>query len=266
MVCDGRFSKSWWSPILIWRFSSTASTGPPSIFTPDTVWAAIFANAIQVYADFSGYTDMATGLACVLGIELPPNFRLPFTAQSTTEFWQRWHISFSSWLRDYLYIPLGGNRQGDWDTYRNLIITMLLGGLWHGASWNYVLWGGSQGVLLILERHVSGGKKIQPAAWTRPEARLRAIACFTTFSVTLVLFRSRDLHTAESVFRKLAFLDTAGMSWIHWSVLAFVPAVWVGGFIANGLSIHPRALAWSNPAATRGRRFPGPRHPAVYAL
>lgn len=219
----------------------------PAIFTPYTVWAAIFSNAIQVYADFSAYTDMATGLACILGIQLPPNFNLPFVAQSITEFWQRWHISFSSWLRDYLYIPLGGNRQGAFNTYRNLILTMLLGGLWHGASWNFVLWGGSQGLLLVTERLFSGGRSIQPAPWDRASAWFRAIACFTTFSVTLVLFRSKDINTTGVVFRKLAFQDTGGISWIYAPALIFVPAFLAGGFAAANLPQRNWRLAWSNP-------------------
>jgi alginate O-acetyltransferase complex protein AlgI len=218
----------------------------PVAFTPYTIWAASFSFAIQVYADFSAYTDMATGLACVLGIELPPNFRLPFTSQSTTELWQRWHISLSTWLRDYLYIPLGGNRRGEARTCLNLMITMLLGGLWHGAGWTFVIWGGLQGVLLVVERLLSGGKRIQPMPWTRPEAWLRTIACFTAFTATLSVFRSRELDTAAIVFRKLFFLDTSGIDWIHWSCLVFVPAFWIGGFILRALP-SPRPLAWSNP-------------------
>jgi alginate O-acetyltransferase complex protein AlgI len=111
---------------------------------------------IQIYCDFSGYTDIAIGSAKLLGIDLVENFRLPFFADSPTDFWSRWHISLSTWLRDYLYIPLGGNRHGVAATYRNLMVTMLLGGLWHGASWNFVLWGAYHGALLIAYRLVFG--------------------------------------------------------------------------------------------------------------
>ena len=104
-------------------------------------WSATFAFAMQIFFDFSGYTDIARGCGRLLGYEFPVNFRRPYLAASITEFWRRWHISLSSWLRDYLYIPLGGNRRGNWRTYENLMVTMLLGGLWHGASWNFVLWG-----------------------------------------------------------------------------------------------------------------------------
>ncbi len=218
----------------------------PEGFTPATVWAAVFSTAIQIYADFSAYTDMATGLACVLGIELPPNFRLPFISQSTGELWQRWHISFSSWLRDYLFIPLGGSRHGEWNTYRNLLVTMLVAGLWHGASWHFVLWGGSQGVLLVLERMIFGAG-IKPAQWDRPSAWVRATACFTTFSVTAVLFRATNFHNAAEVYRKLGFQNTSGISWLYWPVLVFVPAILVGGFIVVALPRRPRPLAWTNP-------------------
>jgi len=106
----------------------------------------------QIYCDFSGYTDIARGIAYFLGVELVPNFRAPLLAASITDFWRRWHISLSQWLRDYLYISLGGNRLGAWRTYANLMTTMLLGGLWHGADWKFVTWGGIHGLLLALER------------------------------------------------------------------------------------------------------------------
>jgi D-alanyl-lipoteichoic acid acyltransferase DltB (MBOAT superfamily) len=113
---------------------------------------AAYGYALQIYCDFSGYSDMAIGLAILLGFRLPENFRSPYRAASVTEFWRRWHISLSTWLRDYLYIPLGGNRLGRWRTYLNLMLTMLLGGLWHGANWVFVLWGALHGVGLSLER------------------------------------------------------------------------------------------------------------------
>lgn len=119
---------------------------------------AAYGYALQIYCDFSGYSDMAIGLALLLGFRLPENFRSPYLSGSIQEFWRRWHISLSSWLRDYLYISLGGNRRGRFRTYLNLMITMLLGGLWHGANWVYVLWGGLHGMGLALERFFSGRK------------------------------------------------------------------------------------------------------------
>ncbi len=117
-----------------------------------TAWLGLYAFAFQIYFDFSGYTDIAIGCAGLLGFRLPPNFKRPYTARSFTEFWRRWHISLSFWLRDYLYKPLGGNRKGHIRTYINLMITMLLGGLWHGASWTFLLWGFLHGLFLALER------------------------------------------------------------------------------------------------------------------
>ena len=115
-------------------------------------WLALFAYTIQLYFDFSGYSDMAIGLGMMVGFRFPENFRHPYLSHSITEFWQRWHLSLSSWLRDYLYIPLGGNRNGSIMTYRNLFLTMLLGGIWHGAGWAFVIWGAWHGTLLALER------------------------------------------------------------------------------------------------------------------
>jgi alginate O-acetyltransferase complex protein AlgI len=115
-------------------------------------WVGVLAFSMQIYFDFSGYTDIARGCARLLGYEFPSNFERPYLARDITEFWRRWHISLSTWLRDYLYIPLGGNRRGAVRTYLNLLITMGLGGLWHGASWNFVIWGLYHGVLLMLHR------------------------------------------------------------------------------------------------------------------
>ncbi|GJM40175.1 MAG: O-acyltransferase [Ardenticatenaceae bacterium] len=117
-----------------------------------TILLGVVAFALQIYGDFSGYSNIARGISRLMGFELMVNFRLPYFALNPTDFWQRWHVSLSSWLRDYLYIPLGGNRGGKWSTYRNLMLTMLLGGLWHGAAWNFVIWGGFHGTILIIYR------------------------------------------------------------------------------------------------------------------
>lgn len=114
----------------------------PGLFDAATLWLGLFAYSVQIFCDFSGYSHMAFGIALILGFRLPENFRMPYLAESIAEFWHRWHISLSSWLRDYLYIPLGGSRCSEPRVHANLMITMLLGGLWHGASWNFVLWGG----------------------------------------------------------------------------------------------------------------------------
>ncbi len=119
-----------------------------------TVLLGVYAFAFQIYCDFSGYSDIARGVAKLLGVELMVNFDRPYLALNPSDFWRRWHISLSTWLRDYLYVPLGGNRHGRAKTYRNLMLTMLLGGLWHGAAWNFILWGAYHGALLMAHRLV----------------------------------------------------------------------------------------------------------------
>ena len=155
-------------------------------------WLAFYAYAFQIYFDFSGYTDMAWGLAGLLGFRLPVNFRHPYLAENPREFWQRWHVSLSTWLRDYLYVGLGGNRRGALRTHANLIVTMVLGGLWHGAAWTFVLWGAYHGVWLSLHRLVSGRPPETPA-W------LRRLVTFHLVSIGWVLFRSPTLAMAGSV-------------------------------------------------------------------
>jgi len=152
-------------------------------------WSAVVSFGIQIYFDFSGYTDMAIGMAKLLGFHFPVNFRRPYLASSITDFWHRWHISLSRWLRDYLYIPLGGNRGGRWQTYRNLMLTMLLGGLWHGASWNFVIWGGYHGALLSFERMFRRAGNAQPGRWT-VFYPLQALATFALVTIGWVFFRA----------------------------------------------------------------------------
>ena len=202
-----------------------------NVLSPSTVWLGIFAYSIQIFCDFSGYTDMARGIAKILGFELPINFNLPYTAQSITEFWQRWHISLSTWLRDYLYIPLGGNRKGALRTYINLMVTMLLGGLWHGASWNFVLWGGLHGIYLASERLVFA-KKLTENSWVSLRAWIRALLVFGLVSVTWVPFRSPNWATTVVIFKKLFFVGTQyNFEWYFvWAVLA-VPLIVIGGML-----------------------------------
>ena len=162
--------------------------------TPSTgdAWFGVVAYAFQIYFDFSAYSDMATGLGRMFGFEFPPNFNSPYRSESITDFWRRWHISLSTFLRDYLYIPLGGNRIGPARTYLNLIIVMLLGGLWHGANWTFVAWGAFHGVLLALERATD--KKCLYAWLPRP---LRMLATFVLVLFSWVLFRSATFHEAS---------------------------------------------------------------------
>lgn len=156
-------------------------------------WYGVAAYAFQIYFDFSGYSDMAIGLGLMLGFVFPKNFDSPYRSASITEFWRRWHISLSTWLRDYLYLPLGGNRKGTRRTYVNLFLVMLLGGLWHGAAWQFVIWGGFHGVLLALER-VRGKRPLIPGL-TRP---LRVAFTFFLVLISWVFFRAEGLGEALS--------------------------------------------------------------------
>ena len=159
LIMGGLFKKAVISDYLKVNFVDRVFDAPLMYSGLENLLAA-YGYALQIYCDFSGYSDMAIGLALLLGFRLPENFRNPYAASSIAEFWRRWHISLSSWLRDYLYIPLGGNRLGRWRTYVNLMVTMLLGGLWHGANWVYVLWGALHGTGLALERIFAGKKEV----------------------------------------------------------------------------------------------------------
>jgi alginate O-acetyltransferase complex protein AlgI len=163
---------------------------------------AFYLYAIQIYYDFCGYSEMAIGIARTLGFKFPRNFARPYLAASITEFWRRWHISLSSWLRDYLYIPLGGNRKGRVRTYVNLAVVMLLGGLWHGAAWTFVVWGGIHGGLLAVERLL----KYRPAT-----GMARFAGIFITFhlvAISWVFFRSPDFVAAGEFFKGMLTADS----------------------------------------------------------
>jgi alginate O-acetyltransferase complex protein AlgI len=167
-------------------------------------YAAVVGYSLQIYCDFSGYTDIAIGSALLLGVRFPKNFDAPYTAADISDFWRRWHISLSTWLRDYLYIPLGGNRRGPLRTYANLMITMLLGGLWHGASWTFVVWGGIHGGALALTRAYQEWRGDRGPLLAGPLGR--AIAVFGTFhlvSAAWIFFRAESFEKARLVFERL---------------------------------------------------------------
>jgi alginate O-acetyltransferase complex protein AlgI len=155
----------------------------------------LYSFAFQIYYDFSGYCDMARGIALLLGYELPLNFMEPYLSRDPTEFWRRWHITLSRWLADYLYIPLGGNRRGTARTRINLMLTMLLGGLWHGASWSFVAWGGLHGLLLVLHRSI-GGRRTRFDAPLRASDLPRMFLLFNVVCLIWVFFRAETLDGA----------------------------------------------------------------------
>ena len=176
--------------------------------------------SIQIYADFSGYSKIARGTAKLLGIELMKNFEQPYLSTNITEFWRRWHISLSSWLKDYLYFSLGGNRNGKYNTYKNLMITMLLGGLWHGASWNFVIWGGLHGAYLIIHKLILKGEKIRN---TNVKSFKFSIVLNIIFTYILVLFtwlffRAPDLNTVRLFFKKIIYWESSEYSLLFTSI------------------------------------------------
>jgi D-alanyl-lipoteichoic acid acyltransferase DltB (MBOAT superfamily) len=170
----------------------------------------VYAFALQIYADFSGYSDMARGSARLLGIELPINFEQPYLSRNITEFWRRWHISLSTWLRDYLYVPLGGNRDGRRRMYRNLLLTMLIGGLWHGAALTFVIWGGIHGLLLVghrVWRQARGGRaRTEHDPVTRADVWL-VLGTFHVTCLAWVFFRAPTFGAAISFLSRIARLQ-----------------------------------------------------------
>lgn len=208
--------------------------------------AATYSFAFQIYFDFSGYTDIARGLALLLGYEIPFNFKEPYLSRDPSEFWTRWHITLSSWLRDYLYIPLGGNRGTFARTAINLVITMLLGGLWHGASWTFVVWGGLHGVLLVLYRPfaIRRDHLDPPLGWTDIP---RVLAMFHAACVAWIFFRAPSLDVAWSMVGQLVSGDFRS----DWPVFQM-------GVIAACALLHPleryarlRSSRWQEIVATR---------------
>ncbi|MDI3503083.1 MAG: alginate O-acetyltransferase complex protein AlgI [Candidatus Cloacimonadota bacterium] len=201
----------------------------PALFSGAEILMGVYAYALQIYCDFSGYSDIAIGVAALLGFTLPINFNSPYKASNITDFWRRWHISLSSWLRDYIYIPLGGNRKGKARQYLNLMITMLLGGLWHGASWNFVFWGALHAVALILDKAWLSLK----LAHTKLMKILGVIVTFHFVCFAWIFFRSRNFETAWLILTRIATAFNAPLL-LHWfnnyQVIAFLIII---GFLAH---------------------------------
>lgn len=185
-------------------------------------WLVCVGYTFQLYFDFAGYSDMAVGLGYMFGLRIPQNFNSPYKALDPSDFWRRWHISLSTCLRDYVYIPLGGSRGGDWGTYRNLALTMLIGGLWHGANWTFVVWGAYHGVLLALYRRYAD-------PWDRLPAAFRQAVTFILVVVGWVFFRSTDFTMAWTLLTRMA-TPVSGTLVAGWPLFVLTIAV---------------ALAWS---------------------
>ena len=188
-------------------------------------WGAVFAFAMQIYFDFSGYSDIAIGSARLLGFDFPENFRRPYLATSVGDFWRRWHISLSTWLRDYLYVPLGGNRGGTFATVRNLMITMLLGGLWHGANWTFVAWGAYHGVLLCIERIVRVSRGDESRGFERV---VRVLVTFILVTFGWILFRAPTFAEAGTVITSLVAGGAGAWPLVTWTFVPPLVALVIG--------------------------------------
>lgn len=182
----------------------------PLNYSGADVLLSLYAYAVQIYCDFSGYTDIAIGCAILMGFKFPKNFDSPYMSASPQEFWHRWHITLSTWLRDYLYIPLGGSRQGNWRTNLNLMITMLLGGLWHGANWTFIVWGALQGVYLVVHRLWGQIKlpALQKMRKTTIWLWVSRLIFFHAICLTWVFFRAPSFSIAFEIFGQLANIGT----------------------------------------------------------
>jgi alginate O-acetyltransferase complex protein AlgI len=181
----------------------------PSIYPSFGLLIGVYLFALQIYADFAGYSSIARGVAKLLGFELMRNFEQPYFATNITDFWRRWHISLSSWLRDYLYIPLGGNRRGNVRTYVNLMLTMLLGGLWHGASWTFVIWGGLHGTYLALHKWILSARAPETDAVGRPTLLRSCAGAILTFHLVClawVFFRAQNFGAAREYLASMLTL------------------------------------------------------------
>jgi D-alanyl-lipoteichoic acid acyltransferase DltB (MBOAT superfamily) len=203
----------------------------PTRYGAGDILAATYGYAAQIYCDFSAYSDMAIGLAALLGYRFPRNFEQPYRSTSLQEFWRRWHISLSSWLRDYLYIPLGGSRHGLARTCLSLMITMLLGGLWHGAAWTFIAWGALHGVVLCIER---AWGELKPAHWPAWPKIIGLLITFHIVCLSWILFRSDSFGTALAMLQGLTRPA---------QITQLTP--FLAGVIAIGLGIHflpPRLL------------------------
>lgn len=221
--------------------------------TAADAWLGAVAYAIQLFFDFSGYSHMAVGLGLMMGFRLIENFNHPYISQSITEFWRRWHISLSTWLRDYLYIPLGGNRKGPVRTYVNLILTMLLGGLWHGANWTFVLWGAWHGTIMAIERAVG---LHGPGSTEHPRESVIRRVILTAWTMLLVLigwvlFRAENVSAAVRMYKGMAGANGLGFSdAFEWQIGGVAVSL---TFLAIALVyIQPMVEAWYKRAETQG--------------
>jgi len=234
---------------------------PSACSAPDLL-LALYLFAIQIYCDFSGYTDIARGVSKLLGIELRINFNQPYLATSITDFWRRWHISLSTWLRDYVYIPLGGNRHGTWATYRNLMTTMVLGGLWHGANWTFVVWGALHGLYLaghklILDRFGAPERIDRGPLATAVPGVFKGLLTFHLVCVTWIFFRADSFSQAWTFLVRIFTWNMASeLPALQWASPRLV--ILIGGVFAIDViqrSTGDHVIFRSLPAVARGAAY-----------
>ena len=234
---------------------NTAYADPAQFSGLELAFAAV-AYALQIYCDFSGYSDMAIGIALLLGFRFPKNFDSPYKSATITEFWRRWHISLSTWLKDYLYISLGGNRKGRFRTYVNLVVTMLLGGLWHGAAPRFVLWGGFHGLLLALHKFLMRLFPRMKATGADMKRRWRIAGIFVTFHLVClgwIFFRARDVGTGadilEQVFTNFDISLIPNIITGYWEIFAMMLVGYVAHFTPRRLQERACDAVIRNPLA-----------------
>ena len=233
----------------------------PGAFRPYVLWIALFAYAVQIYCDFSGYTDMALGCAQLLGYRLSQNFYLPYLAPNIAEFWRRWHMSFSYWLRDYLFIPMGGSKGSSLRTYRNLIVVMVMGGLWHGAGLTFIVFGLVHGGWLCLHRVFRAWAQLRPrvdtALKTFAGTCCRIALTFVVFSLTLILFRAASLSLAADYLGRMFSFVNAGRG----EPFNLTNIVLLAALVAVGHLLAARERWWrlleSVPPVVRGAAYAG---------
>ncbi|MCC8071628.1 MAG: MBOAT family protein [Bacteroidales bacterium] len=221
----------------------------PTLYSGFENLMGVYGFTLQLYCDFSGYSDMAIGIALLLGYEFADNFRSPFKSQNPTEFWRRWHISLSSWLRDYLYIPLGGNRCSKTRKNANLMTTMVLGGLWHGASWMYVIWGALQGVFLIGHKELKARVKPRSATWWRVVANV--FITFNLIALSFMFFRARSMEVVGGMVHQIVhdFHLSVAPQFIEGYLLIVVA-------ILGGYAMHFAPTRWTRHLQQRYAALP----------
>jgi alginate O-acetyltransferase complex protein AlgI len=259
LIMNGMFKKMVVSDYISVNFVDRVFNDPQLYNGFDNLMA-VYGYSIQIYCDFSGYSDMAIGLAALLGFTLPINFRSPYKATSITDFWRRWHISLSSWLRDYLYISLGGNRKGKIRTYVNLFITMLIGGLWHGRATSFIIWGGLHG--LALAAHKVWARYVP---WAKSESKLyklvMGLVTFHFVAYCWIYFRAKSMDKVNQIINQIAY----NFQWSEIPIHLFEYR-WVFGIIVMGFVFHWLPESWKQWARNMYTAIPDVAKAFVFAL